>query len=87
VSTSGFEVGDLVRLKWVSNKSESRYHIGIILKAPSIFSNSKLFEILWLTEDGNTAIVLGESFNLELLSAHEGNEARFAKYRDKNERR
>jgi len=86
VAISGFEVGDLVRLRWASNKSESRYHIGIILKAPSIFSNSKLFQILWLTVDGNTAIVLGESFNLELLSAHEGNEMRFAKYRDKDER-
>ena len=81
MARSGFEVGDLVRLKWPTSRLQSKYHIGIILKAPSRFSNSKIFKILWLTETGNAAIVLSESFNLELLSAHEGNEKRFSKYR------
>mgnify|MGYP001191125031 CR=1 FL=1 len=80
---SGFEVGDLVQLRWPASKMQSRYNIGIILTRPSPYSKSKLFKILWLTKDGTSDIVLSESFNLILLSAREGNEKRFAKYRQK----
>jgi len=85
VVKSGFEVGDLVKLRWSANKQQSKYHLGIILRAPSPYSKSKLFKILWLTKSGESAIVVTESFNLELLSAHEGNENRFKKYRKTDE--
>ena len=81
MGTSGFEKGDLVRLEWPISKLQSRYKLGLILDSPKPYSKSKLFRILWLTEDGTSDIVLGESFNLVLLSAREGNDKRFAKFR------
>tara|TARA_A100001037_G_C14534118_1_gene364397 strand:+ start:172 stop:306 length:135 start_codon:yes stop_codon:yes gene_type:complete len=44
-----------------------------------------MLEILWLTKDGKSVTVMGEGRNLKLLSAHEGNEMRYAKYRKKDE--
>lgn len=85
MASSGFEVGDLVKLRWPVSKQQSQYNLGIVLTAPSLYSKSKLFKILWLTGSGESAIVVTESFNLELLSAHEGNENRFKKYRKTDE--
>ncbi len=82
---SSFEVGDLVQLRQPCGLDLNDYHIGIVLRTPSIFSKSKMLEILWLTKDGKSVTVMGEGRNLKLLSAHEGNEMRYAKYRKKDE--
>ena len=82
---SGLEVGDLVKLRHPSSRFLKKLHIGVILKAPNEFSKSKLHEILWLTEDWLSVILMCEGIELKLLSAHEGNESRFAKYRKEHE--
>lgn len=85
MKVSGLEVGDLVKLRRPSSRFDRKLHIGVILKAPNEFSKSKLHEILWLTEDGQSVILMCEGIDLRLLSAHEGNESRFAKYRKEYE--
>tara|TARA_R100000388_G_C7190312_1_gene133173 strand:+ start:96 stop:344 length:249 start_codon:yes stop_codon:yes gene_type:complete len=79
VRAHGFERGDLVAVKSPQTRAEHNYTLGLILNPPT--SKSRLYEILWLTKDSSYVKVFTEGRNLLLLSAPEGNDSRWRRWR------
>jgi len=79
VPAAAFHKGDLVAVKTPHTRAEKTYKVGLVVKPPS--HKSRLYEILWLTSNNSYVTVYTEGRNLVLLSAPEGNEARFRRWR------
>ncbi len=76
-----FRVGDLVEIRQPYGKEECSYGLGLILKESMPLINVHKYNILWLTKHGKCVINWYEGGNLMLISAKEGNEKRYARYR------
>jgi hypothetical protein len=85
----GFEVGDLVQLRWPRSKDEAILKTGVVAVISFLDASSPLnpniskYKILWSTTTGKSVIIWHEGGELELIAAVEGNEKRYAKYRRK----
>ena len=78
-----FQIGDLVEVRQPFGEEECQYNLGLVISTRSPVANCEKYSILWLTNAGKYVKNWYEGGNLMLVSAREGNENRYAKYRAK----
>jgi len=87
-----YKIGDLVEIRHPYGSEECSYTIGLILAVNRIPIESPLnsertkYKIYWLTSAGKYVKNWIDAEKISLIVAVEGNEARYAQYRAKDER-